>query len=178
MSESWRRYNEKFWVSDLGRVYSVPRKVRTKNKYGAWSVRPIGGTLIAGYTNNKGYRMVDTREKRNIFVHRMVASVFCPNLDNKPYVNHIDGNPSNNAASNLEWCTHAENMRHARETGLIDQNLRVRCIDTGEVFQSLHDAARSRGKSVGNLCSTLKGKQKTWDGHRWEYAEPQLGNAA
>lgn len=177
MIEVWRPYDEVYWVSNFGRVYANPRAVRTKDQLGKWSKRVIKGKLLRGYKTPSGYQIVGLRGGKNIFVHRMVAKAFCPNPNNKPHVNHIDGNPSNNVARNLEWCTHAENMTHARATGLIDQNIAVRCIDTGEVFKSLHEAARSRGRAVGNLCSTLKGQQKTWDGHRWEYAEDVMAGA-
>lgn len=55
-------------------------------------------------------------------VHRLVAAAYVPNLYSKPDVNHIDGNPLNNHADNLEWVTKSENMRHAQDNGLLTQN--------------------------------------------------------
>ena len=75
---------------------------------------------------NTGYGMIEyyidgIRKRRNI--HRILAELFIPNPENKPEVNHIDGNKLNNSLSNLEWVTHAENMQHANRTGLIKNRL-------------------------------------------------------
>lgn len=52
----------------------------------------------------------------NARVHRLVASAFCPNPDSKPYVDHIDCDPTNNNACNLRWCTAEESARNKRKS--------------------------------------------------------------
>lgn len=57
-------------------------------------------------------RFIQTKEKKRIFVHRLVAETFIPNYENKPEIDHIDGNPLNNNISNLRWCNHCENLNN------------------------------------------------------------------
>lgn len=64
-----------------------------------------------------GYFTVALNHKTHS-VHRLVAAAFCDNTNNKPYVNHIDGNKQNNHYVNLEWCTPSENEKHAHSIGL------------------------------------------------------------
>lgn len=67
--------------------------------------------------NTKGYLRVMINGK-NLFVHRLVAEKYVPNPENKPQVNHIDGNKLNNHYTNLEWATNQENRNHAIKYGL------------------------------------------------------------
>lgn len=96
-----------FMVSSDGRLFSLRSNKdlkQHKNKAGYLTVASkLGG-----------------RKGRNICmrVHVMVAKAFVPNPDNKPFVNHIDGDKTNNEWWNLEWVTHKENMEHAFRTGL------------------------------------------------------------
>ena len=77
------------------------------------------GRELAQRTTSKGYRLVTLNTKENgrgrgYFVHRLVALLFVTNPmpDQFRQVNHIDGNPANNRADNLEWCNGRMNIRH------------------------------------------------------------------
>lgn len=75
---------------------------------------------LKGYTD-KRYRRVKLKngsEYISTSVHRLVATLFIPNPENKLNVNHIDGNSFNNNVTNLEWCTQKENCIHAHQMGL------------------------------------------------------------
>ena len=97
-----------FEVSDTGEIRNARR-----------------GNILKQHKNVKGYMGLSTkiggRMGKNVFfkIHRKVAECYIDNPENKPQVNHIDGDKTNNHVSNLEWVTASENIRHALDTGLM-----------------------------------------------------------
>ena len=69
---------------------------------------------------------------KGYLIHRRVATAFIPNPENKPEVNHIDGNKLNNAAANLEWVTRQENAQHAWRIGLNKKDKKI-CPGCGRI---------------------------------------------
>lgn len=81
------------------------------------------GKRIKRYrVGSRGYvvaKIYHDRVFRETFIHRLLTIVFIPNPENKPMVNHIDGNKLNNSLDNLEWVTAIENIRHATKNDLV-----------------------------------------------------------
>ena len=87
-------------VSNLGNV----RSLNYRNRIGF-----VHNLFLSA--SKQGYLTVHFKN-REYKVHRLVATAFIPNPENKRCVNHLDGNKQNNNVTNLEWCTHSENTRH------------------------------------------------------------------
>src|SRR5688572_28219048 len=79
------------------------------------------GIFLKGYKNKKGYVKVTLTNEHGLKhfpVHRVIAKTFIPNPNNLPQVNHKNGVKTDNMVSNLEWCTHDQNQKHAALNGL------------------------------------------------------------
>jgi hypothetical protein len=113
--EKWKQLDIRndYEVSNLGRVR---RKIRSKR------AKQIGDYAYIKGSSNGNYLQIFVRPdygKAIVYsIHRLVANSFIQNLNDKPEVNHIDGNKLNNRADNLEWATHKENCQHREQFGL------------------------------------------------------------
>jgi hypothetical protein len=101
--------------------------------------------------NERGYMLVTLRshrhfgERKHYRVHRLVAMAWLPNPENKPEVDHIDNNKKNCAVSNLRWVTSAENKANSPQQGKKKTRTPVKCVETGEIFKSMVQAAEFAG---------------------------------
>jgi len=147
-----------------------------------------GNKVINGWIQNTGYKTVQINNKK-YSIHRLVAEAFIPNPENKPQVNHIDGNKLNNNADNLEWCTCKENVQHAFNTGLMDNALKViplmkvrartikqydlkgNYLNTFKGSVEAQNYVRSLGIKVNarNIRSVCEGKRNKAGGYIWRY---------
>lgn len=81
-------------------------------------IRKADGAILGQWFNDQGYCLVRLNSPRRLArVHRLIAETFLPNPSLLPAVNHRDNDRANNALPNLEWCTQAENLQHARNQG-------------------------------------------------------------
>lgn len=170
MNEEWRAikgYEGLYEVSNFGNVRSLERKV-----YRRFSWVKLKGKILKP-ANIKGYCKVvlcKNGESKLLALHRLVAETFIPNPNQYPEVNHIDENKSNNNVNNLEWCTHSYNMNYGDilNKKRIKQGYKVKCVETGEVFQSIREAAKAVNSTHQNILACLQGKSKTAKKFHWE----------
>ena len=114
-------YEGLYAAEEDGKIWSYPKPPRNVN--GTW-LEPIPSTKkrIKGteYTILFVHLFKDKKGK-SFLIHRLVAEAFLPNPENKPQINHKDGNTLNNHIDNLEWVDAFDNMRHAQKNGLLNQ---------------------------------------------------------
>ena len=138
-------YEGLYQVSDKGRIKSF------KKRFGKQEQETIMRTTMEWC----GYMRVGlTKDKKSKLyaVHRLVAQAFIPNPENKPVINHIDGNKANNEVDNLEWATHKENSNASKKLKSSKRYNSVIVIDTyGNTFNSYREAGRFWGLSPNTI---------------------------
>lgn len=166
-------YEGLYQITKNGVVWSCCRVVNRN------SGRPniIRGSILSPHMNPAGYLMValtDTNHRtRKYLLHRLVAMTFIPNPENKPEVNHIDGDKLNCHIDNLEWVTIYENQYHAVVNGLTpawsESHMQkmcdaafevcakpVLCVTTGEIFRSKAEACRALNLGHSAVVTSIR----------------------
>lgn len=156
--------NGQKWIKDYEGRYSVTEEGKIySHLFG--KVKEIKGALLNDKTR-KGleYRVFTACSEDgvsvNLYFHRCAAEAFIPNPDNKPEVNHKDGNKQNNHYLNLEWSTSQENRIHAYSLGMgsqsvfVDEELRLLVVD--DFINNGMKGEKSSAYSCNTLMSILK----------------------
>lgn len=141
--EEWKDisgFEGMYKVSNTGRVLACDR---TEHVYTIHGIKHENTKVRGGKElkprpgNGRYYRVVLFKDgvRHDNLIHRLVANMFISNPDNKPYVNHINNNSHNNCVSNLEWCTHKENMNKSKRNRFVTYKDNTKtCSEWGIIF--------------------------------------------
>lgn len=168
--------------------YSISRSGEVRND--------ITGKIKKPYINrDNNYLTVDLykgNRSEKVTVHRLLAEAFIPNPENKPCIDHKDGNRQNNALSNLRWATYSENNSRFSTNGVRSERIRVTHykeirnkrggghvswadVDRIEYFEKIRDCAARFDCSQGNITLMLKsgaiGRRGKMRGYLFEYCK-------
>jgi hypothetical protein len=151
-------YEELYQVSNKGNVKALDRYNVDKNGkqkfYPGKTLKP--DIIRRKHTSYLRVTLCKNGHLKKIQIHRLVAETFIENPDSKSCVNHIDNNGSNNIVTNLEWCTHAENMVHAQKQGRLTVAQSKAGKTTGKKLriEALNEIANAVGTEVNgySIC--------------------------
>lgn len=147
-------YSNYYEVSNTGLVKSCERKI-SRFRGNSIYERYEGNRILSPGVKRDGYKIVILQKekiKKTCSVARLVAEAFIPNPENKPEVNHINGNKIDNRIENLEWVTRSEQQKHAFTTGLNSNKGKNALTTDNDVHEIL--VLRLQGfthKSIGEI---------------------------
>lgn len=148
-------YEGEYAITSCGKVWSYKNKKFLQLRFG-----------------NHGYLVVTLCKDGNsktFLVHRLVAEAYIPNPDNLPQVNHKNEVKTHNWINNLEWATAKYNINYGTRNKRASK--KVQCIETGEIFNSVTEAAIFVNRGVNALSMCLTGRNKSCAGYHWKYVE-------
>lgn len=141
-------YEGLYAVTSCGKVWSYRRKKFLKPK------KEKSGYLRVGLSKDG--------KKKWFFLHRLVAEAYIPNPDGLETVNHVNENKEHNYVNNLEWMTCRDNKTYS-------SGKPVRCIETGQIFDSTREAARQLDLHQSCISAICRGERKSTHGYHFEF---------
>ena len=155
MTEEFRDvpgYEGVYEVSNLGRVKNIET-----------------GRILKPFKDTNGYLILKLSKdgtRRTVKVHRLVALAFLPNPQNLPQVNHKDENKTNNAVSNLEWCTAGYNVNYSQSKPVLQFDLQGNFI---KEWPSTVKVEEELGIYQTNISKCCLGKRNSAGGYLWKF---------
>ena len=134
------------------------------------------GRVLKPQLNRSGYLMhglYKNNKQKFLYLHRIIATAFIDNPDEKPQVNHIDENKLNNDLSNLEWCTKRENNVHGTRIKRAAEKCFKKVIQLDlnnnvlSEFESMTQAGQETGVSLMSISNCCNGRAKSAGGFKW-----------
>lgn len=181
MEEIWKSiegYEGLYEVSNLGRVKSLDRMCWNGHIW--WKKK---GELLSNCVDSGGYHYVGlcvNGKHKNFLIHKLVMSAFVgePPID-KPEINHIDEDKSNNCLSNLHYCDRKFNANYSytwKKAIDVCKKPVLQFTKDGRFvaeYESAAEAAREIGKKRSNISACCLGKKrcKSVGGYIWKYKE-------
>ena len=185
-------YEGLYQISNKGRVKSLKRTV----KHSSGGDKIVKERILKGSCNNNGYIIITLNKngnKKSFAIHNLVAKAFIPNEDNKPYVDHIDTNKTNNKVDNLRWVTEKENSNNELTRKHISENRKGKGILYGidnpkskkvvqltkdynivKIWNCINEAEREEGYLHSDIIKCCNKKRKTHKGYIWMYYEDYI----
>ena len=166
--EQWKPikgYEELYEISSYGNIC-----IKTKEKKFKLN-KNSRGYIVITFTKNK--------IQKSYSVHRLVAEAFIPNPENKPQVNHINGDKTDNRVENLEWCTGSENMKHCYKNNLQKKRCkRVTQYTLDNQFVKTWDSLIQIEKELNinhsKISMVCNGKRKNAGNYIWRFANEKI----
>lgn len=155
------------------------------NEYGEVKNNTTGIIRKANLNHSSGYYCIDLwkdNKGKKYAIHRLVAEAFIPNPLNKPTVDHIDGNRTNNSVDNLRWATYSEQNSRFNTYGVASKKVKVTNSKNDEemLFKSVTDVANYFNVCVSNISQMIKkgtyGKRGRTRYYKLEYVNKKIEN--
>lgn len=169
MKEIWKDikgYEGLYQISNLGEIKSLNYRQTGKEK------------IMKPYKANNGYLKIGLNKngiRKIMYIHRLVAETFIPNLNNYTEINHNDENKENNEVNNLKWCNHKYNINYGTRIERFKKSKSRSVIQlslSGEVIKkwsSIKEASKAVNCCDSHISKCCKGKYKSAGGYKWKY---------